>query len=33
MKALVSTTGKLAEIIYHHCLKAGEPYHYQGMYR
>ena len=32
MKALVSTMGKLAEIIYH-CLKAGEPYHYQGIYR
>ena len=32
MKALVSTMGKLAEIIYH-CLKAGEPYHYQGTYR
>jgi len=29
MKALVSTMGKLAEIIYH-CLKAGEPYQYQG---
>ena len=32
MKALVSTMGKLAEIIYH-CLKAGEPYQYQGIYR
>ena len=32
MKALVSTMGKLAEIIYH-CLKAREPYHYQGKYR
>jgi len=32
MKALVSTMGKLAEIIYH-CLKAGEPYQYQGKYR
>ena len=32
MKALVSTMGKLAEIIYH-CLKAGELYHYQGIYR
>jgi len=32
MKALVSTMGKLAEIIYH-CVKAGEPYQYQGKYR
>ena len=32
LKALVSTMGKLAEIVYH-CLKAGEPYHYQGIYR
>jgi transposase len=32
MKALVSTMGKLAEIIYH-CLKAGEPYQYQRKYR
>ncbi|MFC1983991.1 transposase [Chloroflexota bacterium] len=32
IKALVSTMGKLAEIIYH-CLKAGEPYHYQGIHR
>lgn len=32
MKALVSTMGKLAEIIYH-CLKTGEPYHYQGIYK
>jgi len=32
MKALVSTMGKLAEIIYH-CLKAGERYHYQGIYK
>jgi len=32
IKALVSTMGKLAEIIYH-CLKAGEPYQYQGIYR
>ena len=32
MKALVSTMGKLAEIIYH-CLKAGELYQYQGKYR
>jgi len=32
MKALVSTMGKLAEIIYH-CLKAGEPYQYQGKYK
>lgn len=32
LKALVSTMGKLAEIIYH-CLKAGEPYHYQGIYK
>ena len=29
IKALVSTMGKLAEIIYH-CLKAREPYQYQG---
>lgn len=32
MKALVSTMGKLAEIIYH-CLRAGEPYQYQRKYR
>lgn len=32
LKALVSTMGKLAEIIYH-CLKAGEVYRYQGNYR
>jgi len=32
MKALVSTMGKLAEIIYH-CLTAGEPYQYQRKYR
>jgi len=32
MKALVSTMGKLAEIIYH-CLKMREPYGYQGGYR
>ena len=32
LKALVSTMGKLAEIIYH-CLKAGENYQYQGRYR
>ncbi len=32
IKALVSTMGKLAEIIYH-CLKTGEPYKYQGIYR
>lgn len=32
LKALVSTMGKLAELIYH-CLKAGEPYQYQGIYR
>jgi len=32
IKALVSTMGKLAEIIYH-CLKAGEPYQYQGKYK
>jgi len=32
IKALVSTMGKLAEIIYH-CLKSGEPYEYQGIYR
>ena len=31
-KALVSTMGKLAEIIYH-CLKTGEPYVYQGVYK
>jgi len=32
IKALVSTMGKLAEIIYH-CLKAEELYRYQGKYR
>jgi len=32
IKALVSTMGKLAEIIYH-CLKVGEPYQYQGKYK
>ena len=32
MKALVSTMGKLAEIIYH-CLKNKELYKYQGIYR
>jgi len=32
MKALVSTMGKLAEIVYH-CLKVGELYRYQGTYR
>jgi len=32
IKALISTMGKLAEIIYH-CLKAGELYQYQGKYR
>ncbi len=32
IKALVSTMGKLAEIIYH-CLKVGEPYQYQGRHR
>ena len=32
IKALVSTMGKLAEIIYH-CLKSGEQYQYQGKYR
>ena len=32
IKALVSTMGKLAEIIYH-CLKVGEPYQNQGKYR
>ncbi len=32
MKALVSTMGKLAEIIYH-CLKNREPYKYRGIYR
>jgi len=32
LKALVSTMGKLAEIIYH-CLKVKEPYIYQGIYK
>ena len=32
LKALVSTMGKLAEIIYH-CLKTNEPYEYRGKYR
>lgn len=32
IKALVSTMGKLTEIVYH-CLKAGEPYQYQTKYR
>jgi len=32
MKVLVATMGKLAEIIYY-CLKAGEPYQYQGKYK
>ena len=32
IKALVSTMGKLAEIIYY-CLNAGVPYQYQGKYR
>ena len=32
IKALVSTMGKLAEIIYH-CIKTGEQYQYQGKYR
>lgn len=32
LKALVSTMGKLAEIIYH-CLKTAKPYQYQGIYR
>ncbi len=32
LKALVSTMGKLAEIIYH-CLKTREHYQYQGKYR
>lgn len=32
LKALVSTMGKLAEIIYH-CLKTGEKYRYQGKYK
>ncbi len=32
LKAVVSTMGKLAEIIYH-CLKAGELYQYQAKYR
>ncbi len=31
MKALVSTMGKLAEILYH-CLKTGELYRYHGTY-
>jgi len=31
LKAIVATMGKLAEIIYH-CVKAGEPYEYQGKY-
>lgn len=32
LKAVVSTKGKLAEIIYH-CLKMGEFCQYQGTYR
>lgn len=32
IKALVSTMGKLAEIIYH-CLKTGEHYSYKGTYK
>ena len=32
IKALVSTMGKLAEIIYH-CLKVREPYEYRGIYQ
>lgn len=32
MKALVSTMGKLAEIIFY-CLKAQKPYRYQGKYK
>jgi hypothetical protein len=32
MKAIVSTMGKLVEIIYH-CLTKGEVYEYQGIYR
>jgi len=32
IKAVVSTMGKLAEIIYH-CLKTGELYEYKGIYR
>ena len=32
IKALVSTMGKLAEIIFH-CLKNMEPYEYKGTYR
>lgn len=32
IKALVSTMGKLAEIIFH-CLKTGELYEYQGIYK
>ena len=32
LKAVVSTMGKLAEVIYH-CLNTGEFYSYQGKYR
>ncbi len=32
LKAVVSTMGKLAEVIYH-CLSMGEFYEYQGKYR
>lgn len=32
LKAVVSTMGKLAEVIYH-CLSTGELYEYQGKYR
>ena len=32
LKAVVSTMGKLAEVIYH-CLSTGEFYQYQGKYR
>jgi hypothetical protein len=32
LKAIFSTMGKLAEIIYY-CLKNGELYQYQGKYR
>ena len=32
ISAIVSTMGKLTEIIYH-CLKTGEPYYYKGVYK
>lgn len=32
MTAIVATMGKLTEIIYH-CLKTGQPYVYQGIYK